>query len=611
MNNTQETVIFNPNQMLGILDHRSLGYYKIKQGVLQQNLSKNYHFESIEKLCEEFNAIINERKKEEEKQVEKDKYPWLDDSDKRKYMTDREILEKHINLDDSCLTKSEKVQVRDMIYKYREAFSLRDEIGTCPNIEIDIDVTDKTPFFIRPYQVREEDKRVLDKEMKRLCYLGTLKEGFSAYSCPVMLISRKMTQEKRVVTDFRHLNTRIAKSNLAYPLVKDTFTTLGNSKCEVLSVLDLKDAFHSLRFSEKSKKYCGILPYFGSASYLYQRMPMGLNVSPPIWQSYINMILNCLESRKYCEAIMDDLLLFTPSKQMHMRKLEDLLKALLKNGLKISPRKCQLFETELQCMGNTIFIQGKRVCVKPICSRLEALQKLEPPVTVKGCRSFAGMVNFLSIFCQDLQNLLKPIYDLTKKGRPFIWQQEQQTAFEEIKSRLQKPPIQHLPDGKGRFHLYSDTSKYASGSALYQIQNGKPKLIAHASKRLPEAARNYSITELEMCQLAINITSFAHLLKKVDFDAIVDHLALVHILKSKTEPATPRIKRLLEILSAYSFNLYYMKGKDMILSDFLSRQEIDKSNPHKIIPISFDMKTILNDRYYKIEEEKGKYLVQT
>ena len=102
---------------------------------------------------------------------------------------------------------------------------------------------------------------------------------------------------------------------------------------------------------------------------------------------------------------MDDLLLFTPSKPMHVRKLEDLLKALLKNGLKISHRKCQLFKTELQYMGNTIFIQGKRVCVKPLHSRLEAIQNLESPVTVKGCRSFAGMINFLSIFCQDLQKL--------------------------------------------------------------------------------------------------------------------------------------------------------------------------------------------------------------
>ena len=158
MNNTQETVIFDPNQILCILDLRSLGYYKFKQGVLQQNLSKKYHFESIQKMCEEFNAIINERKKQEEKEVEKDEYPWLNDSDKRKYMTEGEILEKYINLDNSCLTESEKVQVRDMIYKYREVFSLRDEIGTCPKIEIDIDVTDKTPFFIRPYQVREEGK---------------------------------------------------------------------------------------------------------------------------------------------------------------------------------------------------------------------------------------------------------------------------------------------------------------------------------------------------------------------------------------------------------------------------------------------------------------------
>ena len=127
-----------------------------------------------------------------------------------------------------------------------------------------------------------------------------------------------------------------------------------------------------------------------------------------------------------------------------------------------------------------------------------------------------------------------------------------------------------MPNKTGRFHLYSDTSKFATGSALYQIQNGTPKLIAYGSKRLPEAARNYSITELELCGLAINIASFSHLLNRVDFDAIVDHLALTHIIKSKMEPATTRIKRLLELISSLLFNLYYMKSKDMILSAFLS-----------------------------------------
>ena len=235
-----------------------------------------------------------------------------------------------------------------------------------------------------------------------------------------MLLSRKMTKDKKVATDFRHLNMHIAKNDLAYPLLKDTFSMLGRSKCAVMSVLDLKDAFYSLRLTENSKKFCGILPYFGSPSYLYQRMPIGLNISPAIWQSYINEILNCLQSRKYCEVIMDDVLLFTATKSSHFDKLEDLLKALHKNGLKISPKKCQLFKTDLQYIGNKIFIRNKRVCVRPLRSEIEAIQKLEPPTTIKCCRSFAGMVNFVSIFCPELQKLLKPIYDLTRKGRQFI-----------------------------------------------------------------------------------------------------------------------------------------------------------------------------------------------
>ena len=127
---------------------------------------------------------------------------------------------------------------------------------------------------------------------------------------------------------------------------------------------------------------------------------------------------------------MDDLILFTPSKESHMNKLEDIVNALLKNGLKVSPKKCQLFRTSLQYMGNEIFIENKKVCVKPLRNRLEAIQRLLPPKTLKGCRSFAGVVNFL--------RLLKPIYDLTRKGRPFHWGKEQQDSFIEIKCRLKK-----------------------------------------------------------------------------------------------------------------------------------------------------------------------------
>ena len=202
-------------------------------------------------------------------------------------------------------------------------------------------------------------------------------------------------------------------------------------------------------------------------------------------------------------------------------------------------------------MGNMIFIKDKKVCIKPLRSRIEAIQKLNPPTMPNSCQSFAGMVNFLSLCCPELQKLLKLIYNLTRKGRQFIWGKEQQEAFEEIKRRLVNAPVLHMPNHEGRFHLYLDRSKFAVGGALYQIQNGKLKLIAYASKRLPEAARSYSITELELCGLAINIASFSYLLKRVDFDEIVDHLALKLMIKSKAEPMTPRIKRLLELISSF------------------------------------------------------------
>ena len=163
-----------------------------------------------------------------------------------------------------------------------------------------------------------------------------------------------------------------------------------------------------------------------------------------------------------------------------------------------------------------------------------------------------------------------------------------------------------MPNTTGSFHLYSDTSKFATGSALYQIQNGQPKITAYASKRLPEAAKSYSITELELCGLAVNIASFSHLLRRVDFDAIVDHLSLTHIIKSKAEPTITKIKKPLELISSYSFNLYYIKGKDVILSDFLSRQQNNDSNSHTIISISFNMYTVLEDNCYNIE----KYCIQ-
>ena len=126
--------------MMGILDLRSLVFYKIKQEVLQEHLGRHYHFELADNVCDQYNKFVNLMRKEEENS--ENKFLWLDDMDERKYIMDREILDKYVNLDNSCLTKIEKEQVKDLLYQYKDVFSLRDEIGLCPNIEIEINVTD-------------------------------------------------------------------------------------------------------------------------------------------------------------------------------------------------------------------------------------------------------------------------------------------------------------------------------------------------------------------------------------------------------------------------------------------------------------------------------------
>ena len=498
----------------------------------------------------------------------------------------------------------------DLIITYKKAFSLRDEIGKCPDIKVNIEVNDPSTFFVRPFPIAEEDKPLMDKCMQKLVSLGILTKNSTTHTSPVMLVARKGNERKRPVVDFRLLNTRIVRRNTSTPLLRDIFIMLGKAQCEVLSCVDLKEAFHSLSLSPEAKEFCGILPYFGSPHFRYEVLPMGLAISPQVWIDYIENIRCGMTDKQDYIAIMDDLLVHG-LKGNHLDRLEALFKAMIKHGLKLSPKKCQLFMKHLTYMGNVFHVNGSTISITPLQSRIEAIQRLQPPTNVKGCKSFCGVVNYLSIFCRDLQRLLKPIYDLTKKGRPFIWQKEQQQTFDLIKERMINPPILYLPKPGGRFILYCDSSRTHTGSSLWQIQEGKPKLIGYASKSLLAPAANYSVTELEMTGMAVNIHLWRHLLHRVEFDCAVDHRAIPYIMKAKSLPATTRIMRLLEILSGYAFNLYFVKGKDMKICDFLSRIDVDRGNPGEVIPISFNSFSMLNTMRKVTLQQANKLLIAT
>ena len=617
INNTPSTMYLSPEESIGIVDLRSLGYYNIKPQVMHFNLTGIHNLFSKWDLDlrfkEHFTRISMQNVQYQKREVVRkssEPYPWLDEDDPWREMTEEEILYWYIDLSESHLTCKEKEEVMDLIVAYKKAFSLRDKIGKCPDIKVNIEVNDPSTFFIRPFPITEEDKPLMDKCMQKLVLLGILTKNSTTHTSPVMLVARKGNERKRPVVDFRLLNTRIVRRNTSTPLLRDIFIMLGRAQCEVLSCVDLKEAFHSLPLTPEAKEFCGILPHFGSPHYRYEVLPMGLAISPQVWIDYIESILSNMAHKQDYIAIMDDLLIHG-FKGNHMDRLEALFKALIKHGLKLSPKKCQLFMKHLTYMGNVFHINGSTISITPLQSRVEAIQKLQPPTNVKGCKSFCGVVNYLSIFCRNLQKLLKSIYDLTKKGRPFVWQEEQQHAFDTIKERMINPPILYLPKPGGRFILYCDSSRTHTGSSLWQVQEGKPRLIGYASKSLPAPAINYSVTELEMTGMAVNIHLWRHLLHRVEFDCAVDHRAIPYIMKAKTLPATTRIMRLLEILSGYAFNLYFVKGKDMKICDFLARIDVDRGNPGEVIPISFNSFSMLNIMRKVTLHQANKLLVTT
>ena len=343
-----------------------------------------------------------------------------------------------LNLKDSILNEKEKEEFLMEVEQFTDVFSLRDEIGTCPFIEVHLKLLkDETSFFVRPYPMREEQKKVIQKEMDRLKHLGIIHKGLTGYSSPVVLVKQKNQNLYRVCSDFHILNEKLVKINHAFPLVRVCIEQLERN----VSTIDLRDAFHTLRLALSSQRYCSITPYYGSPTYHYLCMGMGMSVSPQIWQQFVDLVFqdDLIKCKQNFNVIMDDMFIHLTAEE-HMDDLIDLFKVLRKYGLKLSPHKCQFFKEKIVYMGLEFQIQEDKVCYFPLKDKCDAIRNLESPKTLRQTRAFCGMVNFLSSFLPNLCRLLILMYDFQKKAKKFKWIEEAEKAFNEIKKLLITPP---------------------------------------------------------------------------------------------------------------------------------------------------------------------------
>ena len=355
-------------------------------------------------------------------------------------------------------------------------------------------------------------------------------------------------------------------------------------------MIDLRDAFHTLQLALSLQKYCGITPYYGSPTYHYLRMGMGMRVSPQIWQQFVDLVFqnDVIKHKQNFDVIMDDTFIHLTAEE-HMDDLMDLFKVLRKYGLKLSPHKCQFFKKKIVYMGLEFQIQGDKVCYTPLKDKCDTIRNLESPKTLRQTRAFCRMVNFLSSFLPNLRRLLIPIYDLQKKAKKFKWTEEAKKAFNEIKKLLINPPVLKAPTPDGLFQLKSDTLREGVGGTLLQKQGDERVVIGYHSKRLPKSAKNFGVTELELSGLLVNIHGFMQLLCNRYFEVLVDHKAIEYMIKSKIESPTTRLKTFLLKLSEYTIELKYRKGSEMHTSNAFSRLHnfTDTPDQKDVIPLNF------------------------
>ena len=526
-------------------------------------------------------------------------YPFLEKDDPKLYKYDEEILfeELPLNSENSTLPPDLKELLRKLILNNKEAFSLHGETGNADyTVKLRIK-PDARPKYVRPYVASEDDKKVIDREIRKLELMKILVPGTAQHVSPLLLVNKKDTPAKRICSDLRQLNSYILPNPWPYTLIRDTLKKIGLSGATFFSSFDIKDAFHSLKLHPDSQEWCGISSYHGGRIMRYARMPQGCSSSSSEWTRYIEHIIDEVpELRKSMDLYVDDLILYDADVVTHLENIEKLLKLFKKHGLKLSPKKAHFFVNKITYLGHVITVKDGKPHVAAMRSKCDAIRRIRTPRSAREVRSFVGMTNYLSMYLPKLQTHLSPLYELTRKNAKFKWEERHENAFTTIKRMMESPKILSLPQKTGEFRLYSDTSRTACGGCLIQVQDGVEKIIAFHSKSLPASAKNYSVTCLELTGVYLNVLAFNHILKGNHFKVVVDHSALVQMVSSTREPPTLRLKKLFEKLSAFSFDISYMKGSDLSCVDLLSRYAIPRDEPdHEITPIACPVTETLVD----------------
>lgn len=429
----------------------------------------------------------------------------------------------------------------------------------------DIPINTKTYRF--PHIHQQEVKSQVDKMLQQ----NIIRPSTSPWSSPIWVVPKKLDasgqQKWRVVIDYRKLNEITIGDSYPLPNITDILDKLGHSV--YFTTLDLASGFHQIELDPKDVPKTAFNTPYGHYEFL--RMPFGLKNAPATFQRAMDSVLYGLQGER-CFVYLDDIVVFASSLQEHEQKLTEVFTRLKQHGLKVQPDKCEFMRKEVAYLGHIISDQG----VKPNPEKVRVVKEFPVPKSCKDIKSFLGLAGYYRRFIPNFSKITKPLTSLLKKDVPFLWNEEQQNAFDKCKDILTTIPLLQYPDFSKDFVLTTDASIHAIGAILSQGEIGKDLPIAYASRTLNKAESNYSTIERELLAIVWAVKHFRPYLFGRKFKIVTDHKPLTWLFSIK-DPGSRLVRWRLK-LEEYDYEIVYKAGKINTNADALSRPPIMNSN---------------------------------